>query len=162
MKQKNGKKFRNQLFTKWWEAREESKDISTTLTWNKNSTLKRKSTFITEEKAPPTGFKFSVPTLPSPASVSVELKRTFASSLNQSHSSFIKYTDWTSNNLLSFCTTLWEDILMWSELSFQEPSLTEWSVSTSQDKLKFGSMRTSEWTIQDIITLMPSSMKPCF
>lgn len=87
---RTGKKSREQTFMKSWEAEEESRDTFITSAWEMSSILKMKLKLISEEKAKPTGFKFSGLTLPVQDSVSVDHKRMSVSLLNQSHTFLVK------------------------------------------------------------------------
>lgn len=114
---RTGKKLKDQSSTKSWETTEMVKKlIFTTSISSQTDNLMMKSKLITEEDLLPTGFKFLEPTSLQEDLDSADLKRTPTFLPKESQSYWTTFPDLTSNNHLSFCTTLWEVSAMLAEL----------------------------------------------
>ena len=159
MTQRNGKKLKDRLSTKWWEAKKDNKETFITSISSPTETSMMKSIFMTREEELPTGFKWLELIFNLEVSASVEPKKALLSSLREFHFCSMLFQNSTNNNLWWFFTTLSEAWTTFQKWSFQVESQIKWLDSQRMVKPRFGLMKTLVWIIQVITLRMPNWTK---
>lgn len=146
---------------KSWETEEVNKPSSIISISRKEWNLKEKSRSIRTEETQPTGSKLLVPTSTLPASDFVEPNKMFSFLPSPFPSYWTQSTASTDNNHWLCCIMSWKDIMILKilKMSSQWALPQKWLDSTSQVRLKCGSIKTLEWITQETITHQLNSIK---